>query len=43
MDDVGKRRRANRRSCVETERDAGLEVAAEWAKYPEKSLPDNST
>ena len=36
MDDVGKRRRANRRSCVETERDAGLEVAAEWAKENDK-------
>ena len=36
MDDVGKRRRANRRSCVETERDAGPEVAAEWAKEDDK-------
>ena len=36
MDDVGKRRRANQWSCVETERDAGLEVAAEWAKEDDK-------
>ena len=36
MDDVGKRRRTNRRSRVETERDAGLEVAAEWAKEDDK-------
>jgi hypothetical protein len=36
MDDVGKRRRTNRRSRVETERDAGLEVAAEWAKENDK-------
>ena len=36
MDDVGKRRRANRRSCVETERDAGLEVARKWAKEDDK-------
>jgi hypothetical protein len=32
MDDVGERRRATRRNCVETERDAGLEVARKWAK-----------
>ena len=36
MDDVGERRRANRRSCVETERDAGLEVARKWAKEDDK-------
>jgi hypothetical protein len=36
MDDVGKRRRANRWSCVETERDAGLEVAAEREKEDDK-------
>src|SRR5262249_34564672 len=36
MDDVGKRRRANRQSRVETERDAGLEVAAYWAKDEDK-------
>ena len=34
MDDVDKQRRTNRRSRVETERDAGLEVVAEWAKEP---------
>jgi Zn-dependent oligopeptidase len=36
MDDVGKRRRANWRSCVETERYAGLEVARKWAKEDDK-------
>ena len=36
MDDVGKWRRANRRSCVETERDAGLEVVRKWAKEDDK-------
>ena len=36
MDDVGKRRRTNRRSRVETEPDAGLEVAAESAKEDDK-------
>ena len=36
MDDVGKRRWANWRSCVETERDAGLEVARKWAKEDDK-------
>ena len=36
MDDVGKRRRTNRRSRVETERDAGLEIAAEWANEDDK-------
>ena len=36
MDDVGKRRRANRRSCVVTERDAGLEVARKWSKEDHK-------
>src|SRR5215472_9012059 len=36
MDDVGTPRRTNRRSRVETERDAGLEVAAEWAKEDDK-------
>ena len=36
MDDVGKPHRANRRSCVETEGNAGLEVAAEWAKEDDK-------
>ena len=36
MDDVDKRRRANRRSCVETERGASLEVAPEWAKEDDK-------
>jgi hypothetical protein len=36
MDDISKRRRTNRRSRVETERDAGLEVAAEWAKEDDK-------
>ena len=36
MDDVGKRRRANRFSCVETGHDAGLEVARKWAKADDK-------
>jgi hypothetical protein len=36
MDDVGKQRWTNRRSRVETKRDAGLEVAAEWAKEDDK-------
>ena len=36
MDDVGKRRRANRWSCVETGHDAGLEVARKWAKADDK-------
>ena len=36
MDNVGERRWANRRSSVETERDAGLEVARKWAKEDEK-------
>ena len=36
MDDVGERRRATRRSRVETERDAGLEVARKWAKEDDK-------
>jgi len=36
MDDVGKRRPTNQQSCVETERDAGLEVAREWAKEDDK-------
>ena len=36
MYDVGKPHRANRRSCVETERDAGLQVAREWAKEDDK-------
>ena len=36
MDDVGKRRRANRQSCAESERDAGLEVARKWAKEDDK-------
>ena len=38
MDDVGERRRATRRSCVETERDAGLEVARKWAKDKYRAL-----
>ena len=36
MDDVGKRRPTNQQSCVETERDAGLEIAAEWANEDDK-------
>ena len=36
MDDVGERRRATRLSCVETERDAGLEVARKWEKEDDK-------
>ena len=36
MDAVGKRRRTNRRSRVETEPDTGLEVAAQWAKEDDK-------
>ena len=36
MDNVGERRRANRRSCVENERDAGLEVARKWTEEDDK-------
>src|SRR5215813_7897896 len=36
MADVGKRRRTNQWSCVETERAAGLKVAAEWANEDDK-------